>query len=391
MSQVLRRSAFHLRVHIANETRSDEERKVLTEQLHEQLDKLDTEHRRVGQVLKLELYKQTAMACDQLTAHLASASTRRRLMHWEESECPDGDDWDLLQELLVARVNKRIRREVHEWDTKNGIFMDIQLDLLQKFQDEFSLMEDQLGIIEGGMVGRGGRPGDTISYMRPFSNKGYKTPMFNTTQKIAIGLAMPVLVPLGVVAGMFVLPVAGVRAIRAKLQEMRLLKEYRQNKSEALAVMTDEILENFLERSNLTKLIQSQLQVVTKSLDRMIRSIPAIIDADRIMIDKLQQEREKTEVSLAEEYIPYYQKCLELQGKLDYFFVSNIRQYDVAFSDVTWDPSCPPIASGTFGDVYPARWRGDDGSEKQSAIKIRREHVDERNVSDILIEEDNLR
>ena len=36
-------------------------------------------------------------ARDQLIAHLASASTRARIMHWEEAECPDGDDWDLLQ------------------------------------------------------------------------------------------------------------------------------------------------------------------------------------------------------------------------------------------------------------------------------------------------------
>jgi dimethylaniline monooxygenase (N-oxide forming) len=215
--------------------------------------------------------------------------------------------------------------------------------------------------------------------------------MFSTTQKIVIGLAMPVLVPLGVVAGMFVLPVAGVRAIRAKLQEMRLLNEYRQNKPETLAVMTDEILESFLEKNNLGKLIQTQLQVVTKSLDRMIKSIPTIIEADRLMIDRLQQERVASEVSLAEKYIPYYQRCLELLGKLDYFYVANIRQYDAAFSDITCDPSLPPIASGTFGDVYAARWCYGDGTDKECAIKIWREHVDEKNVSDILTEEDNLR
>ena len=47
---LLRRSSFYLRVYIANETRSDEDRKELTEYLHHQLDKLGTETKRVATV-----------------------------------------------------------------------------------------------------------------------------------------------------------------------------------------------------------------------------------------------------------------------------------------------------------------------------------------------------
>ena len=52
---MLRRSAFHLRVHIANETRSEEERKELTEYLHNQLDKLEKEAERVTQELQIDV------------------------------------------------------------------------------------------------------------------------------------------------------------------------------------------------------------------------------------------------------------------------------------------------------------------------------------------------
>ena len=57
LSQLLRRSAFYLRVYIANETRSDEERKELTEYLHNQLDRLECDTKRVKQELKLDLHK----------------------------------------------------------------------------------------------------------------------------------------------------------------------------------------------------------------------------------------------------------------------------------------------------------------------------------------------
>ena len=45
------------------------------------------------------------MVCDQLIAHLASASTRNRLLTWQAADCPDGNDWDLLEEALANRVS----------------------------------------------------------------------------------------------------------------------------------------------------------------------------------------------------------------------------------------------------------------------------------------------
>ena len=58
----------------------------------------------------------------------------------------------------MAKVNKKIRREVNEWDSKNNIFRDLQVELVQKFRDEFELMEDQLAIVESDMMGKGSRP-----------------------------------------------------------------------------------------------------------------------------------------------------------------------------------------------------------------------------------------
>ena len=76
---------------------------------------------------------------------------------------------------------------------------------------------------------------------------------------------------------------------------------------------------------------------------------------------------------------------------LIYQFHPQVRKYDISFSSLDWDPASPPIASGTFGDVYAARWHMDSGEEREVAIKVRREILDEGNVTDILLEEDNLR
>ena len=196
---------------------------------------------------------------------------------------------------------------------------------------------------------------------------------------------------LNLFSGMFVLPVAGIKAIRSKLQDLQYLKEYRACKVETMALMTDEILESFLERTSLSKLIVDQLQLVTQNVNCMIGSIPNIIDADRIMINRLQEEREATETSLAEQYLPLYQKCQALQGKLDYFYATKVRKYDISFDQLEWDAASPPIASGSYGDVYAALWHMPSGEERKVAMKVRREIIDECNVSDILLEEGNLR
>ena len=56
----------------------------------------------------------------------------------------------------------------------------------------------------------------------------------------------------------------------------------------------------------------------------MIRSIPNIIEGDRMMINKLQEEREATETSLADQYLPLHTKCQALQGQLDYFYAAKV-------------------------------------------------------------------
>lgn len=263
------------------------------------------------------------------------------------------------------------------------------MGMLHKFQQEFELMEDQLGVIEGNMIGSRCSRIDTQAALRQMHLQ--QRPNLTTGQKIALGVAAPILLPLGVVAGFFVLPVAGVRAIRNKLSEMKLLRSYKENKEKTLTTMTQEILNSFIEKSALSRLIREQLQVVTANMETMLSSIPNIVDADRILIERLQNERNQSEVALAEQLLPMYQKCVEHQGKLDLFFAERIRTYDVDVNDLVWDPSRPPIASGTFGDVYAGMWRNGNDNEIPVAVKLRREPLDQSNITELLIEEENLR
>lgn len=102
--QLLRRSAFYLQAHIANETRTEEERKELTEHLHNQLDKLETESKRVQEQLRKDLHERTGRACAELTTYLDDDVTRGRLAQWDVTDCPSGKDWDSLHEILISKV-----------------------------------------------------------------------------------------------------------------------------------------------------------------------------------------------------------------------------------------------------------------------------------------------
>ncbi len=64
------------------------------------------------------------------------------------------------------QINKKIRREVSDWDNKNAVFEDIQTEMIRKFQREFDLLEDQLEVIEGSMVGNKNRMQDSYNTLR---------------------------------------------------------------------------------------------------------------------------------------------------------------------------------------------------------------------------------
>ena len=72
LSRVLCRSSFYLRVHIADETRTEEERKELTERLHQQLDRLERDSTKVMEVLRIDAEERATHACDSLLEHLMS-------------------------------------------------------------------------------------------------------------------------------------------------------------------------------------------------------------------------------------------------------------------------------------------------------------------------------
>ncbi len=391
LANLLRRSAFYLRVYIANETRTDEERKELTEYLHNQLDRLETESKRVSDLLSADVQVRTDKAREQLVEHLESPTTKRKLMVWEEQDCPIGEDWDALQEILVSRVNKRIRREVNDWDNAGDVFTNIQSDMIQKFQEEFELMEDQLGAIEGNMVGKADVHAVEKSAQLRKMKLEAATPILTTNQKIALGIAAPILIPLGVVVGLFALPIAGVNAIKNKLEEMRLLKDYKDNKSATMSVMTKDVLSKFIDKTSLSKLIREQLQTVSLNVENLISSIPMIIEADRILIERLQHERTASHSSLAEEYLPLYMIVSELQGKLDVFYAEKVRTYDFKYEDITWDPKSKPVSSGIFGDVYNGKMLNKEGKKVPCCVKVRRETLNQKNITDVIIEEENFR
>ena len=59
---------------------------------------------------------------------------------------------------------------------------------------------------------------------------------------------MPVLLPLGVLAGILVLPIAGVRAIKNKIDEANQMKEYRADKTTYMAILTDDMMNSYTDR-----------------------------------------------------------------------------------------------------------------------------------------------
>ena len=64
-------------------------------------------------------------------------------------------------------------------------------------------------------------------------------------------------------------------------------------------------------------MVREQLQTVMSNVESLINMIPSIIDTDRSLIDKLQHERQRSEVSLVEDYLPLLKECMGLRGEVN--------------------------------------------------------------------------
>lgn len=202
--------------------------------------------------------------------------------------------WSDTEAAIRQKIQLRLRHEMLSWE-RNTKFFEVQRPrLIQLFEHRFRGIKTRLSSVET-MISRHDSRLDISDSDSPShcsqstmaDDAGLALPLmlpFNITlhwrQKLAIGLAAPLLIPLAFAAALLGLPIIGGLAakefVSEKLSESKI-REYKANRTAYLQRRTKEAIKAFVKSTNLDEFVQSQLGSASRCVGQLRQEVSQCI------------------------------------------------------------------------------------------------------------------
>ena len=326
-------------------------------------------------------------AVTQLKNYLNSDSVKTEFCRWTLKEVPPADS--SLEETMVnvrMSIERRFQNTVNFWEEKNGMFAKCRESLMHYFLRKYAIFEEQLQNLESEVI----EPGS--GYEDQLDTAHLNAEDLPVKAKVMIGVTSPIWIPLGLAALVVGAPVMGVKAIKDKMEQKKMIKMY---KSDPCSVMEKEsrlFLKGVSNDEELTKFVEAQMVDADICLKQIKARIPELIAANNKLCQNLQDEA-RSQDKIVDLYDPMLKRGKELQGDLGMLAVREIRPLELNTENVEWKKeSGYLVGQGAFAYVY----RGKLHQQKEPkvidiAVKDYKEVLTKHNVVQFLAEEDNLR
>lgn len=313
------RVLHHLRAFLNQAEKSEEERLDTFTEISLRLQQLTYQAGKFFEMLRKEVDGKVDEATVLLRSHLTSEDVTTRLSVWTEDEAPTELIWQEVDTSIRERISHKLYVELTRWEEANLFFKNLRPHLIQHFQRQFAGIEKQLTMVETMIARHDSRlclldlgecspegPHDTeatIGFI-PYNLN------LNLGQKIALGMAAPILVPIALTLAVLGLPIIGGIAAKdliiEKIAENRL-KEYNADKLKYLKKRTPEEIRKFVKSKALEKYIRSQLQPAYRLIEQLEEVVPGQIDADKCQVESLRNDARE-----AKDFIRFYQPLVEI-------------------------------------------------------------------------------
>ena len=397
----------HLRAFLSQSEKSQDERLATFNEIHLRLTQLTYEADAFFQRLRREVDGKVDEALVLLRNHLSSEEVLQRMALWQEDEAPTEQIWQEVDMLIRERISRRLYMELSKWEEENAFFRNLRPHLIHHFQKQFAGIEKQLTMVESMIARHDSRlclldicepqdkdpEGDQALGFIPYNLS------LNLGQKIALGVAAPLLVPIALAIAVFGLPIIGGIAAKdliiEKIAENRL-KEYNQGRLRYLQRRTPEEIRKFVKSKALEKYIRSQLQPAYRCIAQLEEVVPGQIDADKVQVESLRNDARE-----AKDYVRFYQPLAELYGYdkqmlMLYRVMFMYRdKLDIKFSQVTQPQSQRLICNGLSSTVMGDFWIAGElfRSKAKCAVSLRKLNakLEAKTVEDYLQEEEAYR
>ena len=378
-----------LKGEIQNAKRNKEERLKAREELDEKLSKLKqgTPIREIEDAITS--YVEQAQI--KLASYLKTEEVRSKFFRWTEDDLPkteEGQNFSKTMEAFSRCIEQRFEYTLQKWESAENVFSLARAELEALFDKGFLEFEREIRDIDRVLVG-----GDVDDF-RPFEIRPGRMfpPLDSRMKKFLVMTGMifwPVLMSVGLAAGVLSAPVLGVLAIGKHLKEHHL----KTNCCQTLKDLSAEFLEDFI-----THKIHSYVQ--DKFSEEMNR-IATIKRCHQQLITKYEQrckdltrsEDESREKEILKKYSPLYTNLKNMNEDLMFDAIQNGIQVmypscQLEVRRLQYDESerkaC--LGEGSFGKVFKGRYFPPGRRRKAVAIKKIRKHPDPSNVAAFLKE-----
>ena len=376
-----------LKGEIQNAKRNKEERLKAREELDEKLSKLKqgTPIREIEDAITS--YVEQAQI--KLASYLKTEEVRSKFFRWTEEDLPEeGQNFSKTMEAFSRCIEQRFEYTLQKWESTENVFSLARAELEALFDKGFLEFEREIRDIDRVLVG-----GDVDDF-RPFEIRPGRIfpPLDSRMKKFLVMTGMifwPVLMSVGLAAGVLSAPVLGVLAIGKHLKDHHL----KTNCCQTLKDLSAEFLEDFITHK-IHSYVQDKFSEETNRIATIKRCHQQLITKyEQRCKDLTRSEDESREKEILKKYSPLYTKVKNMNENLMFDAIQNGIQVmypscQLEVRRLQYDESerkaC--LGEGSFGKVFKGRYFPPGRRRKAVAIKKIRKHPDPSNVAAFLKE-----
>ena len=376
-----------LKGEIQNAKRNKEERLKAREELDEKLSKLKqgTPIREIEDAITS--YVEQAQI--KLASYLKTEEVRSKFFRWTEEDLPEeGQNFSKTMEAFSRCIEQRFEYTLQKWESTENVFSLARAELEALFDKGFLEFEKEIRDIDRVLVG-----GDVDDF-RPFEIRPGRIfpPLDSRMKKFLVMTGMifwPVLMSVGLAAGVLSAPVPGVLAIGKHLKEHHL----KTNCCQTLKDLSAEFLEDFITHK-IHSYVQDKFSEETNRIATIKRCHQQLITKyEQRCKDLTRSEDESREKEILKKYSPLYTNLKNMNENLMFDAIQNGIQVmypscQLEVRRLQYDESerkaC--LGEGSFGKVFKGRYFPPGRRRKAVAIKKIRKHPDPSNVAAFLKE-----
>ena len=366
----------------------------------ERLRKLQAEQESSKEELRKHLGQETNQAIKVLIDHLKSPEVMESFCRWNSDELPGVEgSWEVTESAIMKLVQNRLQTLIEEWEGEHQHFASARKSVVTFFLSKYNYLENELRGVEVNVSKITATPETTTEnieeqFLNNISN--FSMPL---ESKIALGIMMPFLFPaalvgvaLAVPVTLFLLPVAGIKSIVDHVQDTKMIRKYKNDRSEFVTKRSRKHLEKVATHESLRPLVEDQLLQAVSCLTELEAKIPMLIEADMKLCQQLIDES-RSKKNAEAEYRPRKDKCERLRGELASFGSLEIRGMAIAWDNLEWEVSENVDLNHSLPPgVYLGRIsKGRYASSRQVTLKVYKELLTNNNAIKCLEVEATMR